>query len=63
MKVRFGHCIGCDQPIRPPFLSFIVQQATGDGTHILFLVSVGEPVQIVGRQAAASGGDQGCPST
>lgn len=29
-KVHFGHCIGCDQPIRPPFLSVIVSQSHGD---------------------------------
>lgn len=29
-RVNFGHCIGCDQPIRPPYLSFIVSQSTGD---------------------------------
>lgn len=33
-RIRFGHCIGCDQPIRPPFLSFQVMQAAGDGTSI-----------------------------
>lgn len=31
-RVHFGHCIGCDQPIRPPFLSFTVISATGDGS-------------------------------
>lgn len=30
-RIYFGHCIGCDQPIRPPYLSFTVIQATGDG--------------------------------
>lgn len=33
-RVHFGHCIGCDKPIRPPHLSFIVSQATGDGGTI-----------------------------
>lgn len=33
-RIYFGHCIGCDQPIRPPFLSFDVKQATGDGNSI-----------------------------
>jgi hypothetical protein len=33
-RIHFGHCIGCDQPIRPPFLSFKVMQATGDGNSI-----------------------------
>jgi hypothetical protein len=23
-RVHFGHCVGCDQPIRPPYLSFDV---------------------------------------
>lgn len=23
-KVHFGHCVGCGQPIRPPYLSFAV---------------------------------------
>lgn len=34
MKIHFGHCIGCDQPIRPPFRSFTVAVATGDGNSI-----------------------------
>lgn len=29
-RVRFGHCIGCDQPIRPPFLSFKVMWDHGE---------------------------------
>jgi hypothetical protein len=29
-RVRFGHCIGCDQPIRPSFLSFKVMWDHGD---------------------------------
>lgn len=32
MKINFGHCIGCDQPIRPPYLSFIVSQSLDCGT-------------------------------
>jgi len=23
-RIRFGHCIGCDRPIRPPYRSFVV---------------------------------------
>lgn len=23
-RVHFGHCIACDQAIRPPYLSFVV---------------------------------------
>jgi hypothetical protein len=30
-RIHFGHCIGCDQPIRPPFLSFKVMLNHGDG--------------------------------
>lgn len=33
-KTHFGHCAGCDQPIRPPYLSFIVSQSVGDGDTI-----------------------------
>jgi hypothetical protein len=33
-RIHFGHCIGCDQPIRPPFLSFAVEQSTGDGNRV-----------------------------
>lgn len=33
-RINFGHCIGCDQPIRPPYLSFKVMQATGAGNSI-----------------------------
>ena len=33
-RIRFGHCIGCDQPIRPPYLSFKVSQSVGDGNSI-----------------------------
>ena len=29
-RIRFGHCIGCDQPIRPPYLSFKVMWDHGD---------------------------------
>jgi hypothetical protein len=35
VKIRFGHCIACDQPIRPPFLSFDAHQNVADGTHVL----------------------------
>lgn len=35
MSVHFGHCIGCDQPIRPPYLSFTVHRAEQDGNYIL----------------------------
>jgi hypothetical protein len=34
VKIHFGHCVGCDQPIRPPYLSFTVHHATGDGDSI-----------------------------
>lgn len=34
-RINFGHCIGCDQPIRPPFLSFKVMQSTGDGNSVI----------------------------
>jgi hypothetical protein len=34
MSVRYGHCLKCEQPIRPPFLSFKVMRATGDGANI-----------------------------
>jgi hypothetical protein len=34
-RIRFGHCIGCDQPIRPPYLSFKVIQAIGDGADLI----------------------------
>lgn len=30
-RIRFGHCIGCDQPIRPPYLSFKVMFVERDG--------------------------------
>jgi hypothetical protein len=30
-RIHFGHCIGCDLPIRPPYLSFEVHWNTGDG--------------------------------
>jgi hypothetical protein len=30
-RIHFGHCIGCGQPIRPPYLSFIVSLDTGNG--------------------------------
>lgn len=34
-RVRFGHCIGCDQPIRPPYLSFEVSvNKAPDGNSI-----------------------------
>lgn len=33
-KVHFGHCIGCDQPIRPPYLTIKVMQAVGDGNSV-----------------------------
>lgn len=33
-KLHFGHCLGCDQPIRPPYLSFKVMQVHGDGEGI-----------------------------
>jgi len=33
-RVRFGHCISCDQPIRPPYLSLKVMRAEGDGNTI-----------------------------
>lgn len=33
-RIYFGHSIGCDQPIRPPYLSFDVHQSTGDGNSI-----------------------------
>lgn len=33
-RICFGHCIGCDQPIRPPYLSFKVMWAHGDGNSI-----------------------------
>lgn len=33
-RVHFGHCVGCDQPIRPPYLSFKVMQAHGNGEGI-----------------------------
>jgi hypothetical protein len=33
-KIKFGHCIGCDQPVRPPYLSFKVMQSAGDGTSV-----------------------------
>ena len=23
-KINYGDCVGCDQPIRPPYLSFVV---------------------------------------
>lgn len=26
-RIHFGHCIGCDQPIRPPYLSFAVSMS------------------------------------
>jgi hypothetical protein len=31
-RINFGHCVGCDQPIRPPYLSFIVSQTQAEGT-------------------------------
>jgi hypothetical protein len=34
VRIHFGHCIGCDQPIRPPYLSFTVHHAHGDGNSI-----------------------------
>lgn len=34
MRINFGHCIGCDQPIRPPYLIFKVMQAHGNGDSI-----------------------------
>lgn len=35
MKINFGHCIGCDQPIRPPYLSFVVSvNKAPDGNSI-----------------------------
>jgi hypothetical protein len=33
-KISFGHCIGCDQPIRPPYLSFKVMHVHGNGGRI-----------------------------
>jgi hypothetical protein len=33
-RIHFGHCVGCDQPIRPPYLSFTLRHVTGDGTHL-----------------------------
>ncbi|WP_028970129.1 hypothetical protein [Sphingomonas sp. URHD0057] len=33
-RVHFGHCVGCDQPIRPPYLSFKVMQSVGDGSRV-----------------------------
>lgn len=34
-KIYFGHCIGCDQPIRPPYLSFVVSMNKApDGNSI-----------------------------
>jgi hypothetical protein len=30
-RIHFGHCIGCDQPIRPPYLTFKVMWDTGQG--------------------------------
>jgi hypothetical protein len=33
-RIYFGHCVGCDQPIRPPYLSFQVMQSVDDGSSI-----------------------------
>lgn len=33
-RIHFGHCIGCDQPIRPPYLSFKAMRAHGNGDSI-----------------------------
>jgi hypothetical protein len=33
-RIYFGHCIGCDQPIRPPYITFAVKRAHGDGNSI-----------------------------
>jgi hypothetical protein len=33
-RIHFGHCIGCDQPIRPPYLSFKVMQNINDGNTV-----------------------------
>jgi hypothetical protein len=33
-RVHFGHCVGCDQPIRPPYLSFKATWAHGDGNSL-----------------------------
>jgi hypothetical protein len=33
-RINFGHCIGCDQPIRPPYLSFTVRHVHGNGDSI-----------------------------
>ena len=30
-RINFGHCIGCDQPIRPPYVSFDVHWNREDG--------------------------------
>jgi hypothetical protein len=27
-RIRFGHCIRCDEPIRPPYRQFEVRQVT-----------------------------------
>jgi len=35
MRTHYGDCIGCDQPIRPPFLSFVVSvNKAPDGNSI-----------------------------
>lgn len=33
-KLNFGHCLGCDQPIRPPYLSFKVMRNVDDGNSV-----------------------------
>lgn len=33
-RINFGHCIGCDQPIRPPYLSFKVMLSVDDGNSV-----------------------------
>lgn len=36
MRIHFGHCLGCDQPIRPPYLSFVVSvHQAPTGNHII----------------------------
>lgn len=31
-RIHFGHCVSCDQPIRPPHMSFAVKLSK-DGGH------------------------------
>jgi hypothetical protein len=52
-RIYFGHCIGCDQPIRPPYLSFTVHHAHGNGNSITEWEEVDVCADCAGQLTAA----------